>query len=63
MIEAVQKFKQLARLCPHMVKFDREEVQRMMKMLRTDLAIVVSNSEKPPTTVEDYISRAVRVEY
>lgn len=63
MIEAVQKFKQLARLCPHMVKSDREEVQRMMKMLRTDLAIVVSSSEKPPTTVEDYISRAVRVEY
>ena len=41
-VDAVQNFKQLARLCPHMVTSEREEVRRMMKMFRTDLAVVIS---------------------
>ncbi|GMN35317.1 hypothetical protein TIFTF001_048444 [Ficus carica] len=36
-MEAVQKFEQLARLCPELVPTEREKVRRMMKMFRTDI--------------------------
>ncbi|XP_024028001.1 uncharacterized protein LOC112093555 [Morus notabilis] len=62
-VDAVQKFKQLARLCPHMVTSEREEVRRMMKMFRTDLAVVISGGGRPLATVEDCVGRAIRTEY
>ncbi|GMN33621.1 hypothetical protein TIFTF001_044817, partial [Ficus carica] len=41
-MEAIQKFEQLARLCPDLVPSEMEKVRRMMKMLRTDIAKQVS---------------------
>ncbi|GMN26876.1 hypothetical protein TIFTF001_046097 [Ficus carica] len=41
--EAVKKFEQLARLCPHLISSERDKVRRMMRMFRSDLAVVISN--------------------
>jgi len=46
-----------------MVTPEREEVRRMMKMFRTDLAVVISGGGRPPVTVEDCVGRAIRAEY
>ncbi|GMN31152.1 hypothetical protein TIFTF001_050716 [Ficus carica] len=62
-MEAVQKFEQLARLCPELVPTEREKVRRMMKMFRTDISKQVSAGSSPPTLVSDCVSRAIRVEY
>ncbi|GMN22076.1 hypothetical protein TIFTF001_050179 [Ficus carica] len=61
--EAVQKFEQLARLCPHLFSSERDRVRKMMKMFRSDLAVVINSGPYPPTTVADCVSRAVRAEY
>ncbi|GMN65426.1 hypothetical protein TIFTF001_034499 [Ficus carica] len=61
--EAVQKFEQLARLCPHLISSERDKVRKMMKMFRSDLAVVINSGPYPPTTVADCVSRAVRAEY
>nr|GMN19834.1 hypothetical protein TIFTF001_048666 [Ficus carica]GMN19852.1 hypothetical protein TIFTF001_048668 [Ficus carica] len=61
--EAVQKFEQLARLCPHIFSSERDKVRKMMKMFRSDLAVVINSGPYPPTTVADCVSRAVRAEY
>ncbi|GMN35242.1 hypothetical protein TIFTF001_048433 [Ficus carica] len=37
--EAVKKFEQLARLCPHLISSERDKVRRMMRMFRPDLAV------------------------
>ncbi|GMN25138.1 hypothetical protein TIFTF001_047703 [Ficus carica] len=62
-LEAVNKFEQLARLCPELVPNEKEKVRRMMKMFRTDIAKQVSAGSSPPTLVADCISRAMRAEY
>ena len=61
--EAVKKFEQLARFCPHLIISERDKVRRMMKMFRSDLAIVISSGPYPPTTVAECVSRAIRAEY
>ncbi|GMN22586.1 hypothetical protein TIFTF001_050220 [Ficus carica] len=61
--EAVQKFEQLARLCPHIFSSERDKVRKMTKMFRADLAVVINSGPYPPTTVADCVSRAVRAEY
>ncbi|GMN70356.1 hypothetical protein TIFTF001_039401 [Ficus carica] len=61
--EAVQKFEQLARLCPHIFSSERDKVRKMTKMFRADLAVVINSGQYPPTTVADCVSRAVRAEY
>ncbi|GMN72167.1 hypothetical protein TIFTF001_052802, partial [Ficus carica] len=61
--EAVQKFEQLARLCPHVFSSERDKVRKMTKMFRADLAVVINSGQYPPTTVADCVSRAVRAEY
>ncbi|GMN33286.1 hypothetical protein TIFTF001_044779 [Ficus carica] len=61
--DAVQKFEQLARLCPHVFSSERDKVRKMMKMFRSDLAVVINSGPYPPTTVADCVSRAVRAEY
>ncbi|GMN21613.1 hypothetical protein TIFTF001_047303 [Ficus carica] len=62
-LEAVNKFEQVARLCPELVTNEKEKVRRMMKMFRTDIAKQVSAGSSPPTLVADCISRAMRAEY
>ena len=62
-LEAVQKFEQLARLCPDLIPNETAKVRRMMKMFRTDIAKQVSAGSNPPTLVSDCISRAIRAEY
>ncbi|GMN71254.1 hypothetical protein TIFTF001_053370 [Ficus carica] len=62
-MEAVQKFEQLARMCPELVQTEKEKVRRMMKMLRTDIAKQVSAGDNMPTLVSDCVSRAIRAEY
>ncbi|GMN19175.1 hypothetical protein TIFTF001_048591 [Ficus carica] len=42
---------------------ERDKVRKMMKMFRSDLAVVINSGPYPPTTVADYVSRAVRAEY
>ncbi|GMN19613.1 hypothetical protein TIFTF001_039854 [Ficus carica] len=62
-MEAVQKFEQLARLCPELVPTEKEKVRRMMKMFRTDISKQVNAGSSPPTLVSDCVSRAIRAEY
>ncbi|GMN20454.1 hypothetical protein TIFTF001_047106 [Ficus carica] len=51
--EAVRKFDQLARLCPHLVPTEDERVRRMLDMFRPEIAVVIDSGEKPPTTVAE----------
>ncbi|GMN26242.1 hypothetical protein TIFTF001_043972 [Ficus carica] len=62
-MEAVQKFEQLARMCPELVQTEKEKVRRMIKMFRTDIAKQVSAGDNLPTLVSDCVSRAIRAEY
>ncbi|GMN22111.1 hypothetical protein TIFTF001_045605 [Ficus carica] len=62
-MEAVNKFEQLARLCPELVPSETEKVRLMMKIFQSDIAKQVSAGESPPTRVSDCISRAIRAEY
>ena len=43
-METVQKFDQLTRLCPNLVPSEEEKVRLMMKMLRADIAKQVSQT-------------------
>ncbi|GMN24421.1 hypothetical protein TIFTF001_043776, partial [Ficus carica] len=61
--EAVRKFDQLARLCPDLVPTEDERVRRMLDMFRPEIAVVIDSGEKPPTTVAEYVERALRAEY
>ncbi|GMN69569.1 hypothetical protein TIFTF001_038616 [Ficus carica] len=62
-MEAVQKFEQLARLCPELVPTEKEKVRRMMKMFRTEISKQVSAGSSSPTLVSDCVSRAIKAEY
>ena len=62
-MEAAQKFDQLARMCPNLVPNESDEVRLMMKMFRADIAQQVSAGSSPPRTVADCVGRAVRAEY
>ncbi|GMN24342.1 hypothetical protein TIFTF001_043772 [Ficus carica] len=62
-VEAVNKFEQLSRLCPELVPNEKEKVRRMMKIFRTDISKQVSAGSSPTTLVADCISRAMRAEY
>ncbi|GMN27490.1 hypothetical protein TIFTF001_041042 [Ficus carica] len=48
-MEAINKFEQLARLCPELVPGETEKVRLMMKMFRSDIAKQVSAGDSPPT--------------
>ncbi|GMN25168.1 hypothetical protein TIFTF001_047705 [Ficus carica] len=61
--EAVRKFDQLARLCPHLVPTEDERVRRMLDMFRPEIAVVIDSGERPPTTVAKCVERALRAEY
>ncbi|GMN64085.1 hypothetical protein TIFTF001_033165 [Ficus carica] len=57
--EAVKKFEQLARLCPHLISSKRDKVRRMMRMFRSDLAVIISSGPHPPITAAECVSRAI----
>ncbi|GMN54115.1 hypothetical protein TIFTF001_023248 [Ficus carica] len=61
--EAVKKFEQLARLCPHLISSERDKIRRMIRMFRSDLTVVISSGPHPPLTVAECVSRAIRAEY
>ncbi|GMN63718.1 hypothetical protein TIFTF001_032805 [Ficus carica] len=61
--EAVKKFEQLARLCPHLISSERDKVRRIMRMFRSNLVVVISSGPHPPLTVAKCVSRAIRAEY
>ncbi|GMN32856.1 hypothetical protein TIFTF001_044725 [Ficus carica] len=61
--EAVKKFEQLGRLCPHLISSERDKVRRMMRMFRSDLAVVISSGPHPSLTVAECVSRVIRAEY
>ncbi|KAL5580978.1 hypothetical protein UlMin_013420 [Ulmus minor] len=62
-IEAVNKFEQLSRLCPFMVKTEEDRLKRMMDMFRPDIALAIENGGSLPTIVARCVERAVRIEY
>lgn len=61
--ESCRKFDRLARLCPDLVPTERIRVRKMIKMFRSDIALVVDSGSQPPTTVADCVNRALRAEY
>ena len=61
--DAVRKFDQLARLCPHLVPTEEERVRRMLEMFRPDLTVIIDSGDHPPETVADCVGRALRAEY
>ncbi|KAL5583142.1 hypothetical protein UlMin_015584 [Ulmus minor] len=63
MIEAVNKFEQLSRLCPFMVRTEEDRLKRMMDMFRPDIALAIESGRSLPTTVASCVERAVRIEY
>ncbi|KAL5559637.1 hypothetical protein UlMin_035848 [Ulmus minor] len=62
-VEAVNKFEQLSRLCPFMVRTEEERLRHMMVMFRKDIALVIESGGSPPTTVAKCVERAIRIEY
>ena len=62
-IEAVNKFEQLSRLCPFMVRTEEDRLKRMMDMFRPDIALAIESGGSSPTTMARCIERAVRIEY
>ena len=61
--EAVTKFNQLARLCPHFMPTEEERVRCMMEMFKQELAMAIDSANQPPVTVADCVERAMRAEY
>ncbi|GMN46307.1 hypothetical protein TIFTF001_015488 [Ficus carica] len=57
--EAVKNFKHLTHLCPYLIRSERDKVRRMMRMFDSDLTIVIWSGPHPPTTVAEYVSRAI----
>ncbi|GMN27756.1 hypothetical protein TIFTF001_041075 [Ficus carica] len=61
--EAVKRFNQLARLCPHMVPNEQERLRRMIGMLKPEIAVIVDSGTAPPTTTAKCVRCALRAEY
>ncbi|KAL5561951.1 hypothetical protein UlMin_031698 [Ulmus minor] len=62
-IEAVNKFEQLSRVCPHMLRTEEDRLKRMMDMFKPDIALAIESGGSPPTKVARCVERAVRIEY
>ncbi|KAL5580554.1 hypothetical protein UlMin_012996 [Ulmus minor] len=62
-IEVVNKFEQLSRVCPHMLRTEEDRLKRMMDMFKPDIALAIESGGSPPTTVARCVERAVRIEY
>ena len=61
--DAVQRFEQLARLCPGAVLDEEERVRCLMDMFRKDIATLVDSGDEPPQTAQACINRALRAEH
>ncbi|GMN30449.1 hypothetical protein TIFTF001_049620 [Ficus carica] len=61
--EAVKRFNQLARLCPHMVPNEQERLRRMIGMLKPEIAVIVDSGTALPTTTAECVKCALRAEY
>ena len=62
-IEAINKFEQLSRLCPFMVRTEEDKLRRLMDMFRPDIALAIESGGSPPRTVARCVERAIRIEY
>ena len=62
-IEAVNKFEQLSRLCPSMIRTEEDKLRRIMDMLRPDITLAIESGGSPPRTVAKCVERAIRIEY
>ncbi|KAL5575273.1 hypothetical protein UlMin_016972 [Ulmus minor] len=62
-IEVVNKFEQLSRVCPHMLRTEEDRLKRMIDMFKPDIALAIESGGSPPTTVARCVERAVRIEY
>ncbi|KAL5555306.1 hypothetical protein UlMin_037542 [Ulmus minor] len=61
--EAVQKFEQLARLCPYLIPTEEQRTRRMLDMFRPEISLALESGGVPPTTVADCVERAYRAEH
>ena len=61
--DAVCKFDQLAKLCPHLVPTEDERIRWMLYMFHPKIAIMIDSGEKPPTTVVEYLEKALHTKY
>ncbi|GMN22346.1 hypothetical protein TIFTF001_048981 [Ficus carica] len=61
--EAVKRFNQLARLCPHMVPNEQERLRRMIGMLIPEIAVIVDSGTAPSTITVECVKCALRAEY
>ncbi|KAL5572377.1 hypothetical protein UlMin_021974 [Ulmus minor] len=62
-IDAVNKFEQLSRLCPSMIRTEEDKLRRIMDMLRPDITLAIESGRSPPHTVAKCVERAIRIEY
>ena len=62
-IEAVNKFEQLSRLCPSMVRTEEDKLRWLMDMFRPDIALAIENGRSPPHTVARCVERAIGIKY
>ena len=62
-IEAVNKFEQLSRLCPSMVKTEEDKLRRLMNMFWLDIALAIESGGSPPILVARCVQRDIRIEY
>lgn len=62
-VEVIQKFEQLAHMCPFLVAMEEDRLRRMMNMFRPDITLAIESGGGPPTTVVECVDRAIRVEY
>lgn len=53
--EAVKKFDQLACLCPNLVTLERDKVKKMLKMFRSDPAVVINSGPYLPMIMANYV--------
>lgn len=54
-VEVVQKFEQLSRLCPFLANTEEERLRRMIDMFRPDIALAIGSRGDPPISVADCV--------
>ncbi|KAL5542424.1 hypothetical protein UlMin_010134 [Ulmus minor] len=62
-IDAVNKFEQLSRLCPSMIRTEEDKLRRIMDMLQPDITLAIESGGSPPRTVAKCVERAICIEY